>query len=105
MNTATITYRTGSYYGDATSNHVFEITDAAGIAAELYVSVERLEVMNIETREDRRCEGLARTLWEAANDRLGEVFHAPVAHRTFEGNAFAEAVGGESVDCDHGCCA
>ncbi|MEV8457696.1 hypothetical protein AB0467_34335 [Streptomyces sp. NPDC052095] len=37
-----------------------------------------------------------------------DIFHAPVAHRTPEGNAFAEAVGGETVEpypypCD--CCA
>lgn len=98
-----ITYRTGDYYGDNTTRHIWETTDAQGIAAELYVSIETGEIMNIEVRADRRGEGLARALYETACQTVA-VFHAPEAHRTSEGNAFAEAVGGETIsypcDCD-----
>ena len=95
---ATITYRTGSYYSETdTDNHIWEISDEQGIASELYVSISDAEVMQIETREDRRGEGLARQLWDAANAQLGIVYHSLPAHRTPEGEAFASAVGGESV--------
>lgn len=94
---STIQYRTGDYYGDGTANHIFEIVDADGIASELYITVEHLEVAQVETRKDRRFEGLARELWDAANAQLGEVFHSLPAHRTPEGDAFAEAMGGETV--------
>jgi len=105
MDANEITYRTGDYYGDNTTRHVWEITDEAGTAAELYVSIETGEIMNIEVREDRRGEGLARTLYETATQTV-EVFHAPAAHRTPEGHAFAEAVGGDTVtyDCDCDAC-
>lgn len=35
-------------------------------------------------------------LYETATSQT-DVFHAPAAHRTPEGNAFAQAVGGETV--------
>lgn len=97
----TATYRTGSYYSDDSQNHIWEITDADGVAAELYVSLERHEIMNIEVRKDRRGEGLARALYETAAQQMA-IYHAPVAHRTYEGNAFAEAVGGDTITyaCD-----
>lgn len=101
MRTETIYQRTGDYYGDGTNNLIWEITDEQGIAAELYVSADRHEIMNIEVRRDRRGEGLARALYEAATSET-TVYHAPVAHRTEEGDAFARAVGGETISypCD-----
>lgn len=100
-----ITRRYGDYYGDASANHIWEITDETGIAAELYVSIERHEIMNVEVRKDRRGEGLARALYETAAREM-DIYHAPIAHRTEEGNAFAQAVGGQTAeyDCDcYGC--
>lgn len=96
-----ITQRVGNYYSDSSSYHIFEITDEQGIAAELYVSTERHEIMQIEVRKDRRNEGLARALYTAASAVM-DVYHAPVAHRTEEGNAFAQAVGGATITypCD-----
>lgn len=106
METMEITQRTGDYYGDGTSNHIWETTDADGIAAELYISTDRHEIMNIWTREDRRGEGLARALYQHAATQM-DIYHAPAAHRTQEGDAFAEAVGGPTVNtypCDcHAC--
>lgn len=98
----TITYRTGDYYGDGTNLHIWEIHDTTGIAAELYVSTDRHEIMNIAVRDDRQHEGLARTLYETAAAQM-PIYHAPAAHRTPDGHAFALAVGGETVpayDCD-----
>ena len=100
MSTTQATYRTGTYYGETETLHIWEIADDQGIAAELYVSMDHLEIMQIETRSDRRGEGLARSLWDAANAQMGTIYHSLPAHRTPEGDAFAEAVGGESVtDC------
>lgn len=102
-----ITYRTGEYYGDGTSYHIWETHDEAGsVIGELYVSTTRGEIMNIEVDEAHRGEGIARALYETAAAQM-DVYHAPVAHRSPEGNAFAEAVGGPVVEpypCDcHGC--
>ena len=68
MSTTQATYRIGTYYGETETRHIWEITDEQGIAAELYVAMDTLTVVNIETREDRRGEGLARALWEAATE-------------------------------------
>ena len=99
----TIAYSTGTYYEETEILHTWKISDESGVAAELYVSMETGEIMNIETRSDRRGEGLARALYEAAGETM-PVFHAPESHRTPEGDAFARAVGGESLDCTLGCC-
>lgn len=92
-----MTYRIGPYYGEAEKQHVWEILDDRGVVAELYVSLEHLEIMQIEVRQDRRRQGLARLLYETAYAQMGGIFHAPVAHRTYEGDRFAEAVGGEAI--------
>lgn len=102
MDANEITYRTGDYYGDTITRHIWEITDESGVAAELYVSIETGEIMNIEVREDRRGEGLARALYETATQTV-EVFHAPEGHRSPEGHAFAEAVGGDTITYDCNC--
>jgi GNAT superfamily N-acetyltransferase len=96
MNTE-ITTRTGDYYGDGTSNLIWEIRDEDGVAAELYVDAEHRMIMNVEVREDRRGEGLARDLYEAAA-ATGDIYHVPAWGCTPEGLAFAEAMGGEVMD-------
>ena len=99
------TYRTGSYYGDATQNHIWETRDNGTVIAELYVSTDTHEIANIWTAEDHRGEGLARALYDTASARMN-VLHAPAAHRTPEGDAFADAVGGDTAedDCDCAAC-
>lgn len=104
MRTMEINQRIGDYYGNGVDHHVWEIADEQGIAAELYVSIDRCEIMNIEVREDRRSEGLARALYTAASAVM-DVYHAPVAHRTEEGDAFAQAVGGQTISYDCTCAA
>ncbi|MGW7350928.1 hypothetical protein [Streptomyces sp. NPDC054784] len=101
------TYRTGDYYGDATSNHIWETRDEHGnLVAELYVSTERSEIMNIAVQDEHQGQGHARRLYETASRQM-DIYHAPAAHRSPEGDAFAEAVGGDTVapyPCDcHAC--
>lgn len=99
MTTTEPTTRTGDYYGDGSTNLIWEIVDEQGVAAELYVEPTALVVMNIWTREDRRREGLARTLWTAATTTHA-VRHAPEWARTPEGDGFADAVGGDTITDD-----
>lgn len=96
------TYRTGSYHGDATQNHIWETRDNDTVIAELYVSTTTNEIMNIWVAEDHRGEGLARAIYNTASATM-TVLHAPAAHRTPEGDAFAEAVGGATAEYDCGC--
>jgi len=70
-------------------------------AAELVVWSGTREVANIETRPAFQRQGLASLLWEAANAD-GECFHSLEHHRTPEGDAFAHAVGGETIGDEDG---
>lgn len=54
-------------------------------------------ILNVEVIESRRGEGLARSLYEHADETHG-LYHVPVWGRTQEGDEFAEAMGGETMD-------
>ena len=54
------------------------------------------QVWFVETADGFTGQGFARSLWEAANAEA-ECFHALAHHRTPEGDAFAQAVGGETI--------
>ena len=66
-------------------------------AAELVIDAATRKVCNIETRAAFARQGLATELWTAANAEA-ECFHAVDHHRTEAGDAFAQAVGGETID-------
>lgn len=93
-----ITYRIGTYYGETEELHTWKIADEQGIASELYVRMTDLVICNVETREDRRGEGLARALYETAIAQMPGIRHDLPAHRTPEGDAFAQAMGGDEAD-------
>jgi hypothetical protein len=65
-------------------------------AAELVIWTATREIANVETSSDYQRQGLARALWTAANTE-GECFHSLDHHRTPEGDAFAHAVGGDTI--------
>lgn len=54
-------------------------------------------ILAIEVIEDRQGEGIARRLFEYADEAQG-LYHAPSWGRTPEGDAFARAVGGDTMD-------
>lgn len=54
-------------------------------------------ILNVEVVESRRGEGLARSLYEYADETHG-LYHVPAWGRTWEGNEFAEAMRGETMD-------
>ncbi len=65
-------------------------------ASFLLIDAGTRKVVNVETATAYARQGLARSLWVAANSE-GECFHAVEHHRTPEGDAFAQAVGGETI--------
>ena len=65
-------------------------------ASFLLIDATTRKVVNVETMNGFTRQGLATALWEAANDEA-ECFHAVEHHRTDEGDAFAHAVGGETI--------
>lgn len=65
-------------------------------AAELTVWTATREIANVETRAAYQRQGLASALWAHANAE-GECFHSLDHHRTAEGDAFAHAVGGDTI--------
>ena len=65
-------------------------------ASFLIIDATTRKVTNVETLTAYARQGLARSLWVAANAEA-ECFHAVEHHRTPEGDAFAQAVGGETI--------
>lgn len=66
----------------------------------LNIDAATRKVTNIETLRAHQGEGYARALWEHANAEA-ECFHALPHHRSQDGDAFAEAVGGETIDAEY----
>lgn len=57
-------------------------------------------ILSVEVDEDHRGEGYARRLYESADINL---LHVPAWGRTYEGNIFAEAMGGDVMDDQDAC--
>ena len=93
----TLTYRTGTYYGEANEMHIVEARDEDDtMIGELYCDLTTGQIMQIEVNEDHRGEGIARLLTEHAAT-VFDVYHSPDAHCTPEGLAFKEAMNGETI--------
>jgi hypothetical protein len=71
--------------------------------SELWVATESGEIMQVETPRRHQGHGYASALYRAAASKM-TIYHAPEAHRTYEGDCFARSVGGNSLPCLHGCC-
>ena len=75
--------------------HIIDGTEASF----LDIDASTRKVVNVETADGYLRQGLARSLWDAANAEA-ECFHAVEHHRTPEGDAFAHAVGGETIEAE-----
>ena len=62
----------------------------------LCIDAATRQVWFVETADGFTGQGFARSLWEAANTE-SECLHALPHHRTPEGDAFAEGVGGDTI--------
>lgn len=54
-------------------------------------------ILNVEVADDHQGEGIARALYEHA-DRAQGLYHVPSWGRTPEGEGFATAMGGDTMD-------
>ena len=54
-------------------------------------------ILNVEVTTDRQGEGIARQLFEYADAEQG-LYHIPSWGRTEDGDGFAEAMGGDTMD-------
>lgn len=63
----------------------------------LLIDATTRKVVNVETAAGHERLGYATRLWEHANDEA-ECYHALEHHRTAEGDAFAQRVGGYTID-------
>ncbi len=89
--TFTITDRIGTYYGEAEEMQIIEAHDENGeLASALYLDIATGQIMQVETREENRGEGIATALAQYAVDNNMPIFHSPEEHRTEDGQRFAE---------------
>ena len=94
-----ITYSVRPYWGETEPQHCWLLTEAGEVVSELWADLATGQIMQVETAAHRRGEGLARALYEAAPATV-DLYHSPVEHRTPEGDAFARAVGGDTIPAD-----
>ena len=87
---------------DAPSHRWSMVIDGETVS-ELWVDVETGEIMQVETPREHQGNGYASALYHQAATEIA-IYHAPEAHRTYEGDRFARSVGGDSLPCLHGCC-
>ena len=59
-------------------------------------------ILSVDVNANHRGEGHARRLYEAANRELA-LLHVPAWGRTEDGNAFADAMGGDTMDDEQAC--
>src|SRR5574337_302576 len=89
MNTITRTEQAGTV--------TYALVIDGEVASHLDIDAATRKVTNVETFAGFERQGFARALWEHATAEA-ECFHALPHHRTDEGDAFAEAMGGETID-------
>lgn len=89
---STITTRIGTYYDEPGDMRIIEKRDENGtLISELYADLNTGQIMNIETADEFRGEGHARSLIEYAVANRIPLLHSPDWSCTDEGAAFAAA--------------
>lgn len=83
-------------------SHHWTLTLDGETAAELWISTETGEIENVETKPGHQRQGYAAALYRQAASEI-QIFHAPESHRSVEGHAFAEAMGGPTLPHDPHC--
>lgn len=92
-----------TYEGETTPMHHWTLVVNGETVSQLWIATDTGEIMQVETPCEHQGNGYASALYRRAASEIS-VFHAPVSHRTPEGDAFARSVGGEALPCQHGCC-
>lgn len=100
--TFTITHRTGDYYGDGDYSYtIIEAHDEDGdLVSELYADRTTGQIMQVETIEAHRREGIATALVDYATEQGITLFHSPAEHRTNDGSDWAAEIDLDTIDAD-----
>lgn len=77
--------------------HRWSMIVAGEAVSELWVDITTGEITQVETLREHQGNGHASALYRQAATEI-PIFHAPEAHRTYEGDRFARSVGGETLD-------
>lgn len=98
----TITDRIGTYYTEAGDYQIIEAHDEDGnLVSELYADLTTGQIMQVETVEEHRREGIATALATYATEQGITLYHSPAEHRTSDGNYWASQVGSiDEIDAD-----
>ena len=91
--TYTLAARTGKYDETNPNDDVSRIIEArdedGNLASHMYLDLTTGQIMQVETREENRREGIATALARYAVDNGIPIFHSPEEHCTREGAMFA----------------
>lgn len=100
--TFTITHRDGDYYGDGDDSYtIIEAHDEDGdLVSELYADRTSGQIMQVETVEAHRREGIATALVAYATAQGITLRHSPVEHRTADGADWAAEIDLDTIDAD-----
>lgn len=101
--TFTITRDIARYSDHDKPCHRWSLTIDGVTVSELWVSTATGEIVQVETPAEHQGNGYATALYQAAAAEIA-IYHAPEAHRTYQGDRFARSVGGDSLPCTDGCC-
>jgi hypothetical protein len=103
MSSQQITRDVARYSEQDEPMHRWSLTIDGETVSELWVDTETGEIMQVETPKQHQGNGYASALYRRTAVDI-TIYHAPVGHRTPEGDAFARSVGGEALPCRYGCC-
>lgn len=92
-----ITYTARPYYGETEIMHSWTLTVDGEDVSELWANLKTGQIMQVETKKAHQGEGHATALYRHATQTV-DLYHSPQEHRTPAGDAFAHAVGGETID-------
>ena len=91
----TATHQAPQYKGDLAGTRYSAEID--GVEVGYLLAHETGLILNVEVDEEYQGEGIARALYEHADEAQG-LFHVPAWGCTDEGLGFAEAMGGDVMD-------
>jgi len=97
MSEPTITRDIARYSDTDEPSHRWALTIDGETVSELWVEIGTGQIMQVETPRKHQGNGYASALYRQAASEI-QILHAPEAHRTPEGQRFAESVGGETID-------
>jgi hypothetical protein len=90
-------------YGDSSEQaHRWSMVIDGETVSELWVEIATGEIAQVETPRQHRRNGYAAALYRQAAKEIA-IYHAPASHRSPEGDAFAEAMGGPVAECPAHC--